>query len=88
MQQLCNGIASCNPGRRKMKSLAGRKGEVNSLHINLLGYELLGPNPLQEAKQKQLSVGFFPTDTAVSDFPFCLNSPCQHPPAMLNTPVF
>ena len=36
----------------------------------------------------QLFGGNSPSDMAVPDFPFCLNSWCQHPPAILNTPVF
>lgn len=36
----------------------------------------------------QLLQGNSSPDMAVPDFPFCSNSPCQHPPAILITPDF
>lgn len=73
---------ACNPGSQKQ--VFGRKDEGKQQIIqHLLEFDLLGLNPLQKVAQMQLFGGNSPPN-----IPFCSNSPCQHPPATLNTPVF
>lgn len=88
MQQLCNGTVVCNPGRRKQHSLqqegAGKATDCREPPWIWPS----GSETIAKVGQIDLSEGNSPLDMVMPDSPFCSNSPCQHPPAILNTPVF